>query len=291
MRIPASTYRLQFNAAFTFRDAADVIPYLHALGVTDVYASSYLKPVTGSPHGYDVADPTRLNPELGSDDDFRAFVRALTDCRMGQVLDIVPNHMGIARTENPWWIDVLENGALAYVVLRHRLASSNASSMARCSCRSSTRMAPCSKRSRFSFAMTTAFHRRVLREPFAGRTAIVGARARAPDRHARRSLGADDPRFQDLQSLIGALHRLPATSDCSAEAVAAARAKRAAAGCARWPPSIPPSRRSSMRTSATSTTPGRSAELIGLTRCSASRSTGWRSGVSHRRINYRRLRH
>jgi len=66
-RIPLSTYRLQFNDDFTFRDARAVVGYLHDLGVSDCYASSYLKAVPGSLHGYDVADPTQLNPEIGSD--------------------------------------------------------------------------------------------------------------------------------------------------------------------------------------------------------------------------------
>src|SRR5829696_9315589 len=109
-RIPASTYRLQFHAGFTFADATALIPYLHALGITDCYCSSYLQAVAGSLHGYDVADPTALNPEVGSEDDFRRFVDALKAHGMAQMLDVVPNHMGIARSANRWWQDVLENG-------------------------------------------------------------------------------------------------------------------------------------------------------------------------------------
>ena len=109
-RIPLATYRLQFNNRFTFRDARGIVDYLHALGVTDCYASSYLIAVAGSPHGYDVADPTRLNPEVGSDADYWAWVAALRQRQMGHLLDVVPNHMGIAKAANPWWLDVLENG-------------------------------------------------------------------------------------------------------------------------------------------------------------------------------------
>jgi (1->4)-alpha-D-glucan 1-alpha-D-glucosylmutase len=108
-RIPLSTYRLQFNHRFTFCDARRIVDYLAALGVTDCYASSYLMAMPGSPHGYDVADPTRLNPEVGSDEEYWAWVAALRKHSMGHVLDVVPNHMGIARS-NPWWLDVLENG-------------------------------------------------------------------------------------------------------------------------------------------------------------------------------------
>ena len=109
-RIPASTYRLQFHAGFTFRDARRLVPYLHALGVTDVYASPYLKARAGSAHGYDVANPNSLNPEIGTEEDYRAFVDELARHGMGQVLDTVPNHMGIGDVNNVWWQDVLENG-------------------------------------------------------------------------------------------------------------------------------------------------------------------------------------
>jgi len=109
-RIPLSTYRLQFNGGFTFRDARAIADYLHDLGVSDCYASSYLKAVPGSPHGYDVADPTRLNPEIGTEDDYWAWIDTMKARGMGHVVDLVPNHMGIAKSSNPWWLDVLENG-------------------------------------------------------------------------------------------------------------------------------------------------------------------------------------
>jgi (1->4)-alpha-D-glucan 1-alpha-D-glucosylmutase len=109
-RIPLSTYRLQFNRNFTFRDAHGIVDYLHALGISDCYASSYLKAVPDSPHGYDVADPTRLNPQIGSDTDYWAWIEAMHALGMGQLMDLVPNHMGIAKSANPWWVDVLENG-------------------------------------------------------------------------------------------------------------------------------------------------------------------------------------
>jgi (1->4)-alpha-D-glucan 1-alpha-D-glucosylmutase len=108
--IPLSTYRLQFNQQFTFRDAASIVDYLARLGISDCYASSYLAAVPGSAHGYDVADPTRLNPEIGTSDDYWRWVDSLRDHGMGHILDVVPNHMGIAKSANPWWSDVLENG-------------------------------------------------------------------------------------------------------------------------------------------------------------------------------------
>jgi (1->4)-alpha-D-glucan 1-alpha-D-glucosylmutase len=109
VRIPVSTYRLQFNSGFRFEDARVLVPYLHALGITDVYASPLLQAKRGSPHGYDVTDPSHLNPELGTDQEFDAFVTELHNHDMGLLLDIVPNHMS-ASSENPWWMDVLENG-------------------------------------------------------------------------------------------------------------------------------------------------------------------------------------
>ena len=110
LRIPLSTYRLQFNRSFTFEDARRVVPYLHSLGVSDCYCSSYLKAVPESLHGYDVVDPTQFNPEIGTEEDFDAFVQTLQSNGMGQILDVVANHMGIAKSANEWWMDVLENG-------------------------------------------------------------------------------------------------------------------------------------------------------------------------------------
>jgi (1->4)-alpha-D-glucan 1-alpha-D-glucosylmutase len=110
VRIPVATYRLQFNASFRFVHARDITSYLSDLGISDCYASSYLKAVPGSLHGYDVADPTRLNPEIGTEEDYAEWVASLSAREMGHLLDLVPNHMGIALSANPWWMDVLENG-------------------------------------------------------------------------------------------------------------------------------------------------------------------------------------
>ncbi|MBI2189211.1 MAG: malto-oligosyltrehalose synthase [Acidobacteria bacterium] len=108
--VPAATYRLQFNASFPFAAAAAIVDYLDALGVSHCYASSYLAAVPGSTHGYDVADPSRLNPDLGGDDSYAGWIDALRRHGMGHIVDVVPNHMGIAKSANPWWQDVLENG-------------------------------------------------------------------------------------------------------------------------------------------------------------------------------------
>jgi len=108
-RIPISTYRLQFSHELRFNDAKALVPYLHDLGITDIYASPLLQARKGSLHGYDVADPSHLNPELGTDQEFDELVRELQKCDMGLLLDIVPNHMA-ASSENPWWMDLLEDG-------------------------------------------------------------------------------------------------------------------------------------------------------------------------------------
>jgi (1->4)-alpha-D-glucan 1-alpha-D-glucosylmutase len=99
---------LQFSRNFTFRDAERLVPYLHALGVSHVYASPYLKARAGSSHGYDITDYNALNVEIGSEAD--AMVAALARHGMGQILDIVPNHMGVGGADNAWWLDVLEWG-------------------------------------------------------------------------------------------------------------------------------------------------------------------------------------
>src|SRR5687768_14951829 len=110
MALPESTYRLQFHAGFTFRDATAIIPYLDALGVTHVYASPYLKARPGSTHGYDVIDHCSLNPEVGSEGEYDAWVEAMRSRGMGHILDIVPNHVGVGTNDNHWWNDVLEHG-------------------------------------------------------------------------------------------------------------------------------------------------------------------------------------
>jgi (1->4)-alpha-D-glucan 1-alpha-D-glucosylmutase len=108
-RIPSATYRLQFNKTFTFGHAAGLAEYLRDLGISHVYASPYFKASPGSTHGYDVTDHNALNPEIGSTEDYQGFVGALQRNGLGQIVDFVPNHMGIGPL-NPYWMDVLENG-------------------------------------------------------------------------------------------------------------------------------------------------------------------------------------
>lgn len=107
--IPRSFYRLQLNSGFTFRQAAEIVPYLQELGISHCYSSPYLKARPGSGHGYDIIDHSSLNPEIGSRHDYEEFVRVLDSFGMEQIIDMVPNHMGVG-ADNLWWLDVLENG-------------------------------------------------------------------------------------------------------------------------------------------------------------------------------------
>jgi (1->4)-alpha-D-glucan 1-alpha-D-glucosylmutase len=107
---PTATYRLQLNSAFGFEQATAIVPYLARLGISHIYASPFLKARAGSTHGYDIVDYNQLNPELGDWQSFVRFSIVLREHRMGMILDFVPNHMGVGKSDNPWWLDVLEWG-------------------------------------------------------------------------------------------------------------------------------------------------------------------------------------
>ena len=108
--IPRATYRVQLNAAFGFDRTAEIADYIARLGVSHLYASPYMKARPGSTHGYDIVDHNALNPELGDEAAFRAMNAALRRNGLGQILDFVPNHMGVGGSDNGWWLDVLEWG-------------------------------------------------------------------------------------------------------------------------------------------------------------------------------------
>ena len=110
-KIPRATYRLQFHKGFTFDDAAAVADYLSALGVSHIYASPYLQAAPGSTHGYDVTDHCIVNGELGGESAHGRMCRSLQTNGLGQVIDVVPNHMSVSHPVcNRWWWDVLKNG-------------------------------------------------------------------------------------------------------------------------------------------------------------------------------------
>jgi (1->4)-alpha-D-glucan 1-alpha-D-glucosylmutase len=109
-RIPRATYRLQLHGEFTFRDATRLVPYLARLGVSHVYCSPFLRARPGSKHGYDIVDHDEINPEIGTREDLDRFVAEMKRHGLEQVMDIVPNHMGVLAADNAWWQDLLENG-------------------------------------------------------------------------------------------------------------------------------------------------------------------------------------
>jgi (1->4)-alpha-D-glucan 1-alpha-D-glucosylmutase len=109
-RIPLATYRLQLGPALTFDAAAALVPYLQALGISDAYTSPFFETSADRSHGYDVADHNRIRQELGGETAFRRLSATLQRHGMGLLIDLVPNHMGIARNRNAWWLDVLEEG-------------------------------------------------------------------------------------------------------------------------------------------------------------------------------------
>src|SRR5690349_12804805 len=108
--IPVATYRLQLSKAFDFDAAANIVPYLKALGISHLYASPFLKARAGSTHGYDIVDHNQLNPELGGEAGFMRLSDALRQHDLGLILDFVPNHVGVHYADNPWWLDMLEWG-------------------------------------------------------------------------------------------------------------------------------------------------------------------------------------
>ncbi|MGC4061059.1 MAG: malto-oligosyltrehalose synthase [Aquabacterium sp.] len=108
--IPRATYRVQFNAATRFEDVTRAVPYLSRLGISHLYASPYLKARAGSTHGYDIVDHNALNPEIGDERTHNELCEALSTHGMHQLLDIVPNHMGVLEADNAWWQDVLACG-------------------------------------------------------------------------------------------------------------------------------------------------------------------------------------
>jgi (1->4)-alpha-D-glucan 1-alpha-D-glucosylmutase len=106
---PRATYRIQLNSQFDFHAAAEIVPYLAELGISHLYSSPCLQAAPGSTHGYDVVD-YHVSRDLGGTAGHERMCAALRESGLGQILDIVPNHMAITGRENPWWWDVLENG-------------------------------------------------------------------------------------------------------------------------------------------------------------------------------------
>ncbi|MBF8671503.1 malto-oligosyltrehalose synthase [Pseudomonas putida] len=110
MKALTATVRLQFHSDFTLDHAVPLVPYFARLGISHLYASPILKARAGSRHGYDVVDPTCVNPELGGEAALQRLVAALRQHGMGLILDTVSNHMAVGGADNPWWQSLLAWG-------------------------------------------------------------------------------------------------------------------------------------------------------------------------------------
>ena len=114
-----ATVRLQFHKDFTFDDALPLVEYYAKLGISHFYASPITTARAGSVHGYDVVDPTRVNPELGGEEALRRLVARLREHGMGLIADFVPNHTNVGGSENAWWLDILEWGRQSQIGRAH----------------------------------------------------------------------------------------------------------------------------------------------------------------------------
>ncbi len=221
--IPRATYRLQFNSDFNFVQATELVPYLAELGVSHCYASPYLMARPGSRHGYDIVNHEALNPEIGTPADFENFVAALKSRGLGQILDVVPNHMGVMGADNRWWLDVLENGpasawgaffdidweplnpGLSGKVLLPLLGDHYGKVLNR----GELRLEFDAKRGEFSLFY---FQHRLPIDP-ATYPRIVGHRSE----HLASILGESDERYVELQALLTSLGHIPARTDTTLE--------------------------------------------------------------------------
>lgn len=219
MIAPVSTYRVQLHGGFGFDDARALVDYLDALGISHVYASPYLKAEAGSTHGYNLVDPTQLNPEIGGTEAFVAWTDALRARGMGHVVDFVPNHMGIRTGENAWWVDVLENGPCSRFAdyfdidwappkegLRGRvLLPILGAPYGEVLERGELRM------TRDGGAFFIDYFERRLPVSSPTLAPILGRAA------ARLTLSKDDPRVQELESIINSLLHLPKSDETALE--------------------------------------------------------------------------
>ena len=231
VRLPESTYRLQFHAGFTFRDALAIVPYLRELGITHCYASPYLKARPGSTHGYDIIDHGCLNPEIGTPEDYEALVAALREHGLGQILDTVPNHMAVGTNDNAWWNDVLEDGPSsrygAYFDIAWRTSS-------RPELQDKVLLPVLGEpygdvleagQLRLAFADGAfSVHYYDRRFPVAphGYGKVLGHR---PD-ELERALGAEDPDFIEYQSILTAVRNLPDRTETDPDKVAERRREK-----------------------------------------------------------------
>ena len=222
-RIPSSTYRLQFNRQFTFAQAREIVPYLHALGISDCYASPYFQARAESLHGYDITDHNKLNAAIGSREEYDAWVAELHARGMGQMLDFVPNHMGIGEPLNQWWMDVLENGpsSLYAPLFRHRLASAQIGSARQGLAPDpgrSIRTRPRARRVARCTSRAGAFFFAITNTNFRSRPAPTGTSSRSRSNSC--ATIKDEEFYAEFQSILTALEYLPRRTETDPERIA-----------------------------------------------------------------------
>ena len=222
MKVPSAFYRMQLNRESDVLKAAELVEYLGRLGISHFYTSPFLRARPGSSHGYDIIDHAKLNPEIGSREDFETLVAALERHGMALLLDIVPNHMGVG-ADNHWWMDVLENGEAA--------STPDTSISTGTPCSRNSRAGSCSRASaiitaRFWKTASCAWPSR--KAAAALRSVITSSFSRSPPkpmlvvlRHDLQRLedrlGAEHNGYLELQNLISAFVNLPPREENSTE--------------------------------------------------------------------------
>jgi len=231
LRIPIATYRLQFSGQFRFEHAQALVGYLGELGATDVYASPLLQARRGSRHGYDVTNPTHLNAEIGSEQELEALTTELRQHRMGLLLDIVPNHM-VAGSENPWWMDVLEDGpgsayASFFDIDWHPPRTMTRNKVLLPILGRLYAQALESKELRLAFEQAGFFiYYFDTKLPVAPKSYLLVLQHRLDE--VQRTLGADHPAFRELGGILAALTALPERAALSTEMAGERRLQREA---------------------------------------------------------------
>ncbi len=220
---PASTYRLQLHRQFGFEAAAEVVPYLRALGVSDLYLSPVLAAAPGSTHGYDVTDHARLSSELGGEVGFERLSEVCARHGMGVLIDFVPNHMGIGPA-NAWWMDVLENGPasvhapafdVAWTPLKAELSHKVLVPIL------GDQFGRVLERGELLLeleegALAVRYREHVF--PISPRTVPFVLRHRLES--LRAEIGPSDPHYQEIESICASLEKLAPRTDTSPQAVA-----------------------------------------------------------------------
>jgi (1->4)-alpha-D-glucan 1-alpha-D-glucosylmutase len=287
-----ATYRLQLHGGFTLTDARALVPYLSRLGVTHLHCSPLLRSRRGSTHGYDVVDPTMLDPELGTEADLAALHRTLAEHGMGVVLDIVPNHMA-ASAENPAWEDVLAHGPASryarWFDIEWRASEPDLRSRVLLPVLGEPR-AHVLRQGEVILAVEHGVPRvRYYEHTFPLDPSTVPAVLRPALAGCREALGAEHPRCTAVAAAIGRLRRLPRRSDRDPAAVEARRRGAAEALAQLGEAAADPAIERALVAAAEAFGAGpRGAHRLGrLLDAQVYRLVHWRRGA--REINYRRF--